>query len=171
MPGHHTHKAAGALAAVATILLTHASLPLTALWTTQNIARIFAGIAGGMFPDIDTKSRGQRLWYMLLVPLLGAAILMQHKVFICILCALGVIPPLLPHRGVTHELWFVLLAPLGGPVVASMYQPAYLHTAIDIYFFFVLGAITHLLLDLGPLGMFRRALPRGPHRRSRRRKK
>lgn len=160
MPGHHTHKAAAGLAVIATIVLTHWSLPLAAMWNVQNITRFLAGIAGGLFPDIDTKSRGQRLWYMLLVPLLGAALLAKHTIFICILGVLAVIPPLLPHRGVTHELWFVFLAPLGGPIIVSIYQPAYLHSAIDLYFFFIIGAITHLLLDLGPLGMLKRSMPR-----------
>ena len=166
MPGHTTHKAAAAAATVLTLLITHWSLPIAALWSTQTVVRLTAGIAGGLFPDIDTKSRGQRAWYFLLVPLLAAAVLAQHIVFICILGSFAVIPPLLPHRGITHELWFVFLAPLLGPFLVSCYHPAYLPHAIDIYFF-VLGAITHLLLDLGPKGLLKRALPRSARKNRR----
>ena len=168
MPGYRTHVTGAIVSAAATLVITHWRMPIAALLTSNNIACLAAGACGGLFPDIDIKSKGQKLWYSAIVPLWGAALVMRHTVFICVLSVLAVIPPLLPHRGITHELWFILLAPLGGPFLVSVYQPAYLSFAIDLYFFFVIGAISHLVLDLGPLGTLRRSLPRGAARKKRR---
>lgn len=169
MPGHRTHTTAAVGAAAAALLIVNWRVPIINLLTVSNGACLVASLYGGLFPDIDIKSRGQKWWYRILLPLLGAALLARHTVFICVLSALAIIPPLLPHRGITHELWFVLLAPLGAPFLVSVYQPAYLTYSIDLYIYFVLGAITHLVLDLGPLGMLRHSLPGITSKRSKRR--
>ena len=168
MPGYRTHSTAAVSAAIATLLIMHWRLPLADLFTPLHASYVIASLCGGLFPDIDIKSKGQKYWYMAIVPLFGAALIARHIVFICVLSSLAIIPPLLPHRGITHELWFVFLAPISGLFLVHTYQPEYLSYAIDLYIFFVLGAITHLLLDLGPLGMLRRSLPRTPGRKKRR---
>lgn len=167
MPGYRTHLTTAGAAAAATIVATHMHLPLTHLITVQHGTCIIASLLGGLFPDIDIKSKGQKLLYTALMPLFAAALITKHTVALCLLGALAIIPPILPHRGLTHELWFVFLAPLTGPGLVHIYQPSYLPLAIDLYIFFVLGAITHLWLDMGTIGMLKRSLPfkYGPKRR------
>lgn len=159
MPGYRTHLTAAGVAAAATIVTTHAHLPLTHLLTPQHASCIIASLLGGLFPDIDIKSKGQKLLYSVLLPLFAAALITKHTVALCLLGALAILPPLLPHRGLTHELWFVLLAPLTGPGLVHIYQPEHLPFAFDLYIFFVMGAFTHLWLDMGIIGVLKKSLP------------
>jgi len=158
MPGYKTHSSAAIGSALLLIVATHTKTPFWAWVCLANVARVVAGLLGGLFPDIDIKSKGQQLLYALVIPLLVAALLAKHVVFSILLSAVAILPPLLPHRGITHNFWFILCAPLIGPLLVYVYCPEYLTYAIDLYIYFTLGAITHLALDYGPYEMLIRAL-------------
>ncbi len=132
------------------VLCLHNDSHLLSIINLTNASYILASLLGGLFPDIDIKSKGQQLLYALIIPLLIAALMAQKIVFSILLAALGILSPLLPHRGITHELWFVLTAPLLGPLLTSIHCPEYINYAHMLYLFFVIGAISHLILDFGP---------------------
>jgi len=165
MSGYRTHVSAAAGCALVLIFITHYRGPVIAWFCLANIARFIAGILGGLFPDIDIKSKGQQLLYALVIPLLVAALLAKHVVFSIMLSALAIIPPLLPHRGITHNFWFIILGPLIGPLLVNVYCPEYTTHSLDLYLYFVIGALSHLALDYGPYEMLMRAWQGNKRRR------
>ena len=158
MSGYRTHFTTAAWCGVAMIVATHYHVPRLGWLSLANGARIITAMLGGLFPDIDIKSKGQQLLFAIVIPLLIAALLAKKVVFSILLSSIGIIPPLLPHRGITHHLWFSFLAPAVGPFLVYMYCPEHLAFAIDLYCFFVVGALSHLVLDYGPKALFLRSI-------------
>lgn len=160
MPGYKSHLTAGGVAAVVVLAHTHWALPTGSLVTPENLWYIGACLFGSLFPDIDIKSKGQRLWYYALAPCIALATWFGSISLLGALGVLSVIPPLLPHRGITHESWFVVCAPLAVPFVLWLYHPAHLILGFNLYGYFVLGAFTHLILDFGVMKFIKRGLYR-----------
>lgn len=112
-------------------------------------------LAGALFPDIDVKSKGQKYFYWVLLLLFLVLINQRRYALLAIVSVLSVTPMLARHRGLFHKIWFVVGAPFLLWVVMRAYFP---HMASTLFFdtaFFVLGALSHLLLDLGPRRMFK----------------
>jgi len=104
-------------------------------------------LLGSLFPDVDTKSKGQRLFYGLLTVMIIITIIKQRWHLLASLSLISVFPMLVHHRGVMHRLWFVVLTPLAVPAITWYSYSAFTGTAWLIYCYFVTGAISHLLLD------------------------
>lgn len=108
----------------------------------------FAALAlvGSVFPDIDVKSNMQKIFYGTMVIALPAAYFLNFKIFI-LLTAISSILLVLRHRGITHQAWFLIAAPLalGGYLVH--YQAHDLMTVLPGCIYFSLGALSHILLD------------------------
>lgn len=114
---------------------------------------MFAGLVGfcllgALLPDIDTDSKGQRLYYAVFA--LVDIGLIAHKLYLYAawLGLLAMLPAIGSHRGWTHTWWAMLLIPV--PILAV---PAFLfgaeaaQTFIPFYIAFVAGYFSHLLLD------------------------
>lgn len=161
MPNFQGHLAGGAVTfalvySVSTKLIT--SIPYTGKETI--LALIFC-LLGALFPDVDTKSIGQKVFYTINLVLVTWAILTHQWSLLSILSLLGVFPMLVSHRGIIHTVWFVTLVPLCIPFVMSYNKiptgiDMWGHTAWMIYGYFVAGALSHLLLDYGFLQTLRR---------------
>jgi len=156
MPGYRTHASAALGATILFILVRSTLIATEPLVISTVCAQLIAGFLGGLFPDIDIKSKGMQLWYALLIPLLSGAVLSKYIVWSLLLASLCILPPLLPHRGITHNPWFDLIAPLIGPLLVWCYCPAYTKYSVELYACFVLGAFSHLVLDYGPRGFLAR---------------
>ena len=155
MPGYRTHATAALGCAALIVAYTHSDTPCIEWLSLTNGTRLIAGIIGGLFPDIDIKSKGQQLLYAIIIPLLVAALLAKQVVFSILLSGLAIIPPLLPHRGITHNTWFTLIAPLSGPALVWVYCPQYLWQAFDLLLYFTAGCLSHILLDYGLIAFIR----------------
>jgi hypothetical protein len=133
------------------MLLVHqqASLFVAAEW-------LLCALAGSLFPDVDIKSKGQKYFYYCALLLLSVLLLYQkYELFAC--CSMLAFTPMLArHRGIFHELWFVIAAPLGVWFVVSGLYPSYAHSFFFDTIFFIAGAISHLWLDRGFFRMMRR---------------
>jgi membrane-bound metal-dependent hydrolase YbcI (DUF457 family) len=106
-------------------------------------------LAGSLFPDIDTKSKGQKLFYaVILLVLLTLVVKEQFLLFVCISMG-SFLPMLVHHRGLFHRLWFILFMAYGLWLAADYYVPHYADTLFYDLVFFVTGAISHIWLDLG----------------------
>lgn len=106
-------------------------------------------LAGGLFPDIDIKSKGQQLFYKLMCVILIVCILYKAY-FPCSLLALCSFTPLLTkHRGLFHEFWFLVLLTSAAALLFIWFLPAYKETIITNALFFSVGFTSHLWLDLG----------------------
>ncbi|GAB1409158.1 metal-dependent hydrolase [Desulfovibrionales bacterium] len=145
MPGYKGHlvggTVAGALVWSGLWLVGHApSVPQTALLFSLLLL-------GALFPDVDTDSRGQHLFYLNLAVLDVALIVRGHYAWAAVLGLVAMLPALGPHRGWTHTWWAMLLVPL--PILALplwMFEVAP-SVLMPYYVAVVVGYGSHLLLD------------------------
>jgi len=147
MPGYRAHLTAAGVAAVGVIAATHWSSPPAELFTAINTWYVGASLLGGLFPDVDIKSNGQKVFYYLLIPLFLIGLWQHNIVMLAANGILAIIPPLLPHRGPTHHPLFLLCIPLIIPALIAHYAPLHTIFALRLTLFFMLGALTHIILD------------------------
>lgn len=105
-------------------------------------------VLGSLFPDIDTDSKGQNLFYGILITADGILIYQQQYLAAAWLGLIAMLPALGHHRGWTHTWWAMFLVPL--PIViipCLLFQDDYARTAFNFYLAFALGYFSHLLLD------------------------
>ncbi len=120
--------------------------------TIESASLLTACTIGGLFPDIDTHSKGQKIFYIILAASIAWAIMTESYILLSMLSVCAIIPPLLKHRGITHTTPFIIFIPLLIPVLVNTQEVIPARTAVRLYLFFVGGALTHLLLDYMPKG-------------------
>lgn len=147
MPGHRVHLVGG----VATFSLITA-ICHTSGFIIQNNVFIFAlglglSLLGSIFPDIDITSVMQRLFYTTMVITLLALLCLglTHLFFIASASCFAV--ALLKHRTITHSPVFLVVAPLVLIFAAGQWEHLIQGNLVPCYFFFVGGALSHVILD------------------------
>lgn len=114
----------------------------------QVAAGVFVvGILFGLFPDVDTNSKAQDIFFGIIFPV---DILLIWGGYIQAAAYLGLIamlPIITHHRGWTHSKWAMFLVPLPILVVPYLYSESALPIAIVYYGAAVVGYFSHLLLD------------------------
>jgi len=151
MPCYKTHLFGG----LGAYIIVMCALGRLCLSTECGIEWLAFALLGALFPDIDIKSKSQKLFYLLL---LTAAWTIHIEQRYDLLPAIGVatfLPLLVKHRGIFHRLWFILLASYAIWRTGSTICPDLSRTLQFDMFFFVAGAISHLYLDFGIHRMFR----------------
>jgi membrane-bound metal-dependent hydrolase YbcI (DUF457 family) len=150
MPNYRGHLVGGfaAFVCVAYWVPVQATLSTLLEW-------LMFTFAGALFPDVDIKSKGQKLFYSFLFMGFVYLIINNHLHEVAFLSVVAFVPLLVKHRGLFHQLWFVILFPaLIGMSVAG-YFPRYAHIVYYDTLFFIIGSVSHLLLDLGLRKTFR----------------
>ncbi|MGD8833550.1 MAG: metal-dependent hydrolase [Desulfobacteraceae bacterium] len=105
-------------------------------------------LLGALFPDIDTDSKGQNLFYSGLIIIDGYLIYLQHYRWAAWVGLFSMLPALGHHRGWTHTWWAMLVVPLPIVIVPYLFFNGYgLGTFKNYYMAFALGYFSHLLLD------------------------
>jgi hypothetical protein len=143
MPSYRVHLAGGLLTYIAILqLLKHIEF---------SHMTIFQGLLfcllGSLFPDIDVKSKGQKIFYSLLLGLLVTLLYKQQYCLFAVTSFLGVIPLLVKHRGIFHHVWFLLLLSLGATLVVKSWCGYWAQVMINNCWFFFAGTISHVVLD------------------------
>jgi membrane-bound metal-dependent hydrolase YbcI (DUF457 family) len=115
---------------------------------------------GSLFPDIDIHSMGQKILYKLLLLTLALCTFFGFWQALPFLTLAALFPQCVKHRGLTHNILFILLAPLPAPLAISLWHRSYTIFAYTSYLFFVAGALSHLLLDYGIIGLIKKCIPR-----------
>lgn len=114
----------------------------------QAIAAVFVlAVLFALFPDIDTNSKGQNIFYGLA---LGVDILLIWSGNIQAAAYLGLVamlPIVGKHRGWTHSKLAAFAVPLPILVIPYLYKEEMLAASIVYYGAAVVGYISHLLLD------------------------
>lgn len=154
MPGYRGHLLGG---------LGAFSVTLAALYATRSIqlAPIEVGqwlgfsLAGSLFPDVDIKSKGQKVFYWFVLFGFIYLILMKKLALLALLSLFAMLPMLVKHRGIFHRIWFVVGVPALAAWSCISYLPFCNHAVITNTLFFVAGAVSHLWLDLGFRRMIR----------------
>ena len=118
----------------------------------------FASFAllGSLFPDIDIKSKGQKVFSLILFPAIGATIIMEKFNLLALFSFLAVFPLLIKHRGITHNPWFIIGMPLLLVYISNLFVPQYQPQMLSASLFFIAGAMSHVVLDFGPVKTFTR---------------
>ena len=106
------------------------------------IALLFA-----LWPDIDTKSKGQNIFFGLAFTADMLLITSGRLEAAAYLGLLAMTPILSKHRGWTHSKIAMLLVPLPIVIVPYLYRPNVLTPAVILYGAAVVGYFSHLLLD------------------------
>lgn len=154
MPGYKGHII-GAGVCNAAYVGALALVPLTILDNTHNLlsnGQLLSGlfvvaILFGLFPDIDTNSMGQKIFYGLA---LGADVLLILDGRIEAAAYLGLLamtPIVGKHRGWTHSKLAMILVPSPIFLIPYLNNSALLDTALIVYGAAVVGYFSHLLFD------------------------
>lgn len=118
------------------------------LGSWQALAAVFIiGILFGLFPDVDTNSKAQDIFFGIVFPL---DILLIWQGYIQAAAYLGLIamlPIISHHRGWTHKRWAMFVVPLPILLIPYLYNDAILPASAVYYGAAVAGYFSHLFLD------------------------
>lgn len=105
-------------------------------------------LLGALFPDVDTNSKGQNLYYAVFVLVDLGLIIKGLYVWAAWFGLFSMLPAVGSHRGWTHTWWAMILVPLPIVIIPFIMQAQGLaqHFA-PFYAAFVLGYFSHLILD------------------------
>jgi hypothetical protein len=158
MPQYKAHLTGG-VATFASVYLIHTKLLAHNTYEPKTLGITFLFcLLGSLYPDIDTKSVAQRLFYSITGMLLGLTLLFSHwDIFVAVSMA-SFLPLLVRHRGITHAVSFVVLTPLCIYFVVCYTNPSLKYIAWHAYYYFVAGGLSHLVLDFGLMKLLRRGL-------------
>jgi len=146
MPGYRAHIG-GAGCIYAVLLVFFYKVLFLKISVFRALEWFLSCILGGLFPDIDIKSKGQGIFYRVVVLFLCILLLKQKLAEFILVSLLSFTPLLVRHRGIFHQPWFVVVVPFTVACVISWYQSiSDLAILIDA-FFFSAGALSHILLD------------------------
>ncbi|CAN5132638.1 hypothetical protein BH09DEP1_BH09DEP1_7570 [soil metagenome] len=146
MPNYKTHLVGGLFAYLLSI---YALISIRSITFVLALEWLLFCLLGALFPDVDIKSKGQKIFYWIVL-LLGTFLLFRKRgQALVILGALAIFPLLVRHRGIFHKLWFIILVPIVVAWLACSCLPACSTIIFYDTLFFIIGAISHLWLDLG----------------------
>ena len=146
MPNYKTHLVAGTVTYAGLLVAMQSSFNPNLFTALQWLS---CCLIGSLFPDIDTKSKIQKLFYIfLLIVLITLTLKNKTKLFMP-LSFIGIIPLIVNHRGIFHKLWFIIAIGLTIVLIVNIYSPSQTTLALNNVIFFIAGAFSHLWLDLG----------------------
>jgi membrane-bound metal-dependent hydrolase YbcI (DUF457 family) len=145
MPNYKGHLAGGAAAFAITLKIT------TSLWNTPTITQIplCLGICmlGSIFPDIDVKSKMQRLFYIAATFFLMGTIFYQLWALFFVATGLILLISGLQHRTLTHNIFFLISLPALIILYISFKNKDLFGPSLLLYSYFVSGTLSHVILD------------------------
>ena len=154
MPGYKGHIIGAAVCTTAYVgVLT--AVPPTILDNTHDIVSdtqlliglFVVAVLFGLFPDIDTNSKGQKLFYTLAIVADVLLILDGRFEAAAYLGLLAMTPIVGKHRGWTHSKLAMVLVPSPILIVPYLNNSTLLDTALLVYGAAVVGYFSHLLFD------------------------
>jgi membrane-bound metal-dependent hydrolase YbcI (DUF457 family) len=106
-----------------------------------------AALMGALFPDTDTDSKGQNLFFLILVLLDLAFMIKGMFRWAAVLGFCAMLPALGRHRGWTHTWWAMLLVPLPIILLPVLFYDQSVERLLPFYLSAVIGYLSHLVLD------------------------
>lgn len=106
------------------------------------VAMLFA-----LFPDVDTNSKAQDIFYWLVFVVDVLLIWNGYLAAAAFLGLIAMLPILAHHRGWTHAKWAMFVVPLPIVAVPLLYSDTLLPIAVVYYGAAATGYFSHLLLD------------------------
>ncbi|MBA3751821.1 metal-dependent hydrolase [Candidatus Dependentiae bacterium] len=151
MPNFRGHLLGGVGAYIcALFVFQHTSFSLI-----EHSSWLSATLAGALFPDIDIKSKGQRLYLKVLTLVLLVCLCLQAYIPLIMVLALFFSSLIMPHRGLFHDLWFISGVVIVTDLFLVVFIPQRNEEIAIVSLFFLLGVVSHLTLDKGIKKTFR----------------
>ena len=101
----------------------------------------------GLWPDVDTNSKGQNLFYAIFfvadLALIGTR-QFEEAAYLGLFC---ILPALGKHRGWTHTTWAMVLIPSPLVILPTVLTPDDPLSGLPFYGAAVVGYFSHLVLD------------------------
>jgi general stress protein CsbA len=101
----------------------------------------------GLFPDVDTNSKAQDLFFAIIFPLDILLIANQRIEAAAYLGLIAMLPIIGKHRGWTHKKWAMIVVPLPILLIPYAYNASILGLSAIYYGAAVAGYFSHLLFD------------------------
>jgi len=149
MPTYKGHVIGGVATFIVTLITVTSILSYAKPTPRELLFGFICCIAGSLFPDIDTKSVGQRVFYSLMAIPVTYSIIAHQWQMLAVTSVVGLLPLLSSHRGITHTLWFVTLVPLSLTMLIIRLHPPLTNLLWVGSLYFIAGAVSHLVLDFG----------------------
>ena len=103
-------------------------------------------ILGSIWPDVDTNSMGQKIFYGMFIVLDSFFLLTGRYVEAALLGFFALLPVVAKHRGWTHSLSAAFLVP-SPLLVLPLIRPELPFGGLEYYTPVVIGYLSHLVLD------------------------
>ena len=154
MPGYKGHII-GAVAAGVVYVGTIKTVRPETFTNTTNVLTEWQMITGlmvivvlfGLWPDIDTNSKGQDIFFTIGF-LADIALIATGRIEAAAFLGLLAMTPIIgKHRGWTHSKIAMVVVPAPILIVTYLYRDELFHIAILLYGAAVVGYFSHLLLD------------------------
>lgn len=147
MAGYKAHSLAGLIAAVLVLLV------LSFIGYVLSVRSVLLGVSsslfGALFPDVDIKSKGQKLLYALLaavIIILYSVACYKQAALLAVFCFL---PLIVNHRAMFHSFWFIFVVTVALVLTTICWFPVHRFSLIIVAVFFLAGVFSHLVLDFG----------------------
>lgn len=111
------------------------------------LAVFIIGILFALFPDVDTNSKAQDIFFGIVFPLNIILIWQGMIQAAAYLGLISMLPIIGHHRGWTHKRWAMFVVPLPILLVPYLYKQEILPASIIFYLAAVVGYFSHLFLD------------------------
>ncbi|MDW8465254.1 MAG: metal-dependent hydrolase [Chloroherpetonaceae bacterium] len=100
-----------------------------------------------LFPDIDIKSKGQRIFYLIFFCVNILLIATGHWREAAFLGLFAMLPLITEHRGWTHSFWAALVIPLPFLLLPIWFAKAGWKAGLPYYLAAVTGYLSHRFMD------------------------
>lgn len=155
MPDFKDHIVGGVFIAVVAALVLTVLSPAVAirsfseLWpmALRSMSLVVVCILAALWPDIDTKSKGQRVFYLLFCAADTYLIFTRRYFAAALLGYLAMLPVIVPHRGWIHSksAALVFCAPI--LLLPMILQRQITYIGLPYFIAALLGYLSHLALD------------------------
>ena len=147
MPSYKGHLLGSFCAYTITIFFISLGLPSWHISASRHAEWLLCTLLGGLFPDIDIKSKAQKLFYRIMFFAVCFFIIQKKFYVLAGLALFACVPLMVKHRGLLHNSMFIICL-LGTIVIATIFfMPAATELVVKDAFFFLLGALSHIWLD------------------------
>ncbi|MBN2053595.1 metal-dependent hydrolase [bacterium] len=155
MAGYRGHVAGAIVAAVAVAgilsmlspLFGDNGLELTAPNLKNASFLLVVCILGGLWPDVDTTSKGQKLFYILFFGADTVLIFSQHYLAAALLGYFAMLPIISHHRGWIHTKTAAVVLCLPIMVAPILLEETLTLAGVPFFFAALTGYLSHLALD------------------------
>ncbi|GAB7080374.1 metal-dependent hydrolase [Megalodesulfovibrio paquesii] len=146
MPGYKLHLAFGGVVIGGGLAAAHHHNLATFDPFTATMLMLI-GLGASIFPDVDTNSKGQHLFYALLAVVDMVLMAQERYKWSAILGFIAMLPAISRHRGFTHRWWAALLIPALVCALPLWFYQLPWQAVLPGYLAAVLGYLSHLVLD------------------------